>query len=868
MEIHSDKFRISSIINDEPCNIELLSLNLDNAMEVIFKYEINKKTYYALYSLYTSLQKYLFFELIHKVDLWSLSYNIERVTNYSNNNIYNYNIHFSIKIEPELILSYLSKSLALNVLVSNEYICLETYNNPDLTNKSILPYNDPIQPSKENFKLLLHEYQQRNLSKMLQIEQTGGNYIIDHTYSINYKGNILNFDNIINKCVEKPSKFRIVSKGGILADEMGLGKTITSIGLIVSNPAIKQEPITNNKLNSKATLIICPSHLTKQWESEIKRCNTNMKILTILTKTDYNNLYFKDFINSDIIITSHSFLMNFNFYPSLHFKKCTASTFYFDERIQVVLNYLKQKLKEKSYEEIIELDNPIFEFFNFHRLILDEGHEILSESLNTSSVICRYIAEWLNNINGNYKWYISGTPFLNLLGVKNSAKFIDLRLIDDEKNIEFTFNNNHSKNIFEKSFNDKKYLWERILNKICIRHRKIDVEHQIKIPGYEEKLVWVKFTELENELYNSKKGKVSDEILQQLCCHPLIVESSKKIFGQNVEIDLYLMQDKLIEYHKINYEKNKVKLENLDNTKPEYYMLKKTYETHMTESKYLYTILEKMKTPDVLNEESCSICLDALTNPVLTVCGHLYCYECLKLCLNASYIKKCPNCKTDLSGKDLMLVNLKKQNREETNPLIQKYGSKLGKLISIIRQILLRDDTRIIIFSQWDDMLSLIGKSLSENEIANCFVKGNVWSRNSAIKKFKDGKNNDGDDNKVIMLSLKNAASGTNLTEATHIFFVEPINGLSEECRAIEGQAIARACRIGQTQKVLVIRILISDSIEETIYRSSYNNDVIVSYEDQEYLTLNNNVEKVIEKPIEKVVKEKKVRKPKNEIIV
>jgi SNF2 family DNA or RNA helicase len=125
-------------------------------------------------------------------------------------------------------------------------------------------------------------------------------------------------------------------------------------------------------------------------------------------------------------------------------------------------------------------------------------------------------------------------------------------------------------------------------------------------------------------------------------------------------------------------------------------------------------------------------------------------------------------------------------------------------------------------------MLSLIGKTLVENGIENCFVKGNVWSRNSAINKFKAGKNNDGDDNKVIMLSLKNAASGTNLTEATHIIFIEPINASSEECRAIESQAIGRACRVGQKNKVTVLRILIQNSIEEDIYKKSYDKNVVV----------------------------------------
>ena len=48
-------------------------------------------------------------------------------------------------------------------------------------------------------------------------------------------------------------------------------------------------------------------------------------------------------------------------------------------------------------------------------------------------------------------------------------------------------------------------------------------------------------------------------------------------------------------------------------------------------------------------------------------------------------------------------------------------------------------------------MLSLVGKTLAENEIENCFVKGNVWSRNAAIRKFKAGVGNTGNDNKVII---------------------------------------------------------------------------------------------------------------------
>ena len=197
------------------------------------------------------------------------------------------------------------------------------------------------------------------------------------------------------------------------------------------------------------------------------------------------------------------------------------------------------------------------------------------------------------------------------------------------------------------------------------------------------------------------------------------------------------------------------------------------------------------------------------------------------MCLQVK--KECPMCKADLAGKEIYLVDSKKDEEkepEEENPLIKKYGSKLGKLISIVRTLTSNDDNRIIIFSQWDRMLNLIGKSLSDNGVANSFIKGNVWARNSAISKFKLGKDSSGEDNKVIMLSLSNSASGTNLTEATHIIFVEPINSKNEEVKAIEGQAIGRACRLGQKNKVKVMRILTENTIEQEIYDKIYSKNL------------------------------------------
>jgi SNF2 family DNA or RNA helicase len=248
------------------------------------------------------------------------------------------------------------------------------------------------------------------------------------------------------------------------------------------------------------------------------------------------------------------------------------------------------------------------------------------------------------------------------------------------------------------------------------RHRKVDVLDQIEIPGFDEKLIWLKFTNLEKQLYEAKIGKVPRNYLQQLCCHPMVIESTKKIFG-DVEVDLALMQDKLIDYHQANYLNYKSKIEKLDKTKPEYHMLFKTYNTSMSESQYLYTMLTQMRDRKIDEHEKCAICLDEIDNPTLTACGHLFCYECLKMCLGDK--KKCPMCKADLTGKELLVTNKKVEtDGDAVNPLIKKYGSKLGKTISIIRSLVAQPKSRIIVFSQWDDMLSLIGKTLSENEEA------------------------------------------------------------------------------------------------------------------------------------------------------
>jgi SNF2 family DNA or RNA helicase len=70
----------------------------------------------------------------------------------------------------------------------------------------------------------------------------------------------------------------------------------------------------------------------------------------------------------------------------------------------------------------------------------------------------------------------------------------------------------------------------------------------------------------------------------------------------------------------------------------------------------------------------------------------------------------------------------------------------------------------------------------------------------------------------VIMLSLDNAASGTNLTQATHVILLEPVAGTKSQATATETQAIGRAHRVGQTKQVTVVRFIMRNTIEQEMH--------------------------------------------------
>lgn len=220
-------------------------------------------------------------------------------------------------------------------------------------------------------------------------------------------------------------------------------------------------------------------------------------------------------------------------------------------------------------------------------------------------------------------------------------------------------------------------------------------------------------------------------------------------------------------------------------------------------------------------DEECAICLNEIPQDDIgvTKCGHMFCYQCLKTITMGAGVK-CPTCMRPLKQEDVLMLNYeppvkkKKATTEELSKqeMINEIGTKLANLIDILK----KDEKHTIIFSQWDNLLLKVGNILKKNGIKNVFCKGNVFVQDKAIREFSSD-----DSIKVIMLSSKNAASGTNLTKAKRIILLDPVYGSYKFRKATENQAIGRAHRLGQTENIKVLRLIIKDTIENEIYKDN-----------------------------------------------
>ncbi|MDO8148531.1 DEAD/DEAH box helicase [Isoptericola sp. b515] len=135
-------------------------------------------------------------------------------------------------------------------------------------------------------------------------------------------------------------------------------------------------------------------------------------------------------------------------------------------------------------------------------------------------------------------------------------------------------------------------------------------------------------------------------------------------------------------------------------------------------------------------------------------------------------------------------------------------GVTSAKLDLVVDQLveLVAEGHRALVFSQFPSFLRRVAARCAQAGLATVSLDGSTRDRSGVIAGFKAG------EAPVFLISLKAGGFGLNLTEADHVYLLDPWWN-----PAAEAQAIDRTHRIGQTRPVQVTRLVAADTIEEKV---------------------------------------------------
>ena len=300
--------------------------------------------------------------------------------------------------------------------------------------------------------------------------------------------------------------------GGILADDMGLGKTIQMLSLIVDY--IEND---ENETDKRASLVVSPSSLTLNWQSEVKKFAKELKTLVIKGTLEERKQLISKIQNYDIIITSYDLLKrDIDLY------------------------------KQKNYQ--------------FRFVIADEAQYL--KNSNTQN------AKSIKNIKADTRYALTGTPIENSLS--------ELWSIFDYIMPGYLFSYKKFKSLFEVPIikdNNQKAMkkLKMLIAPFVLRRNKKEVLTELP-----EKTITVLNNEMGNEQRNiylnylaQAKQELADEIqingyeksqiqilaaltrLRQICCHPSLFIEGYKEGSSKLEQCIEVIEEAVKSGHKI-----------------------------------------------------------------------------------------------------------------------------------------------------------------------------------------------------------------------------------------------------------------------------------------------------------------------------
>lgn len=295
------------------------------------------------------------------------------------------------------------------------------------------------------------------------------------------------------------------SFGGILADEMGLGKTLQTIMFI--NGRLKEN-------RNREILIVCPTSLIYNWESEFKKYAPDIKVKVIAALRKKREKIFDELNSYEVFITSYGLLReDIEKYKSIH----------------------------------------------YDTIIIDEAQTIK----NVGALITKAVKE----IDADVRIALTGTPIENsILELYSIFDFIMPGFFGSSSKFLKKYNN-----ILKSEYKEIKQDFLNLINPFILRRKKKDVIKEL--PDKIENNVLVELSDDEKKLYLSEVRKITEDIknnmrnesfsknklvilqeltrLRQLCISPSLCLEEYNGRSSKIESLLEIVESAILEGHKI-----------------------------------------------------------------------------------------------------------------------------------------------------------------------------------------------------------------------------------------------------------------------------------------------------------------------------
>ncbi|KAI9662396.1 MAG: hypothetical protein M1821_008563 [Bathelium mastoideum] len=577
--------------------------------------------------------------------------------------------------------------------------------------------------------------------------------------------------------------------GGIIADEMGLGKSLVMLSLVAGSLGRAEEFVTAQnkllgeglakKIPSKATLVLAPSSLLiDNWVDEIRK---------------------------------HTYAGGLPFHKHIGQAR-HAETDRLREYMIVFTTYATVATEHRH-------GNSVLSNINWFRIVLDEAHDIRNRSTKQFQAIA--------SLSAKHRWCLTGTPIQNTLEDLGSlVSFLKVPILENVP----TFR----KFIINPIISTAKGRFQNLgtlLQTICIRRTR----EVLNLPEPVVQLRRLPLTEVERAEYDDllREGRMKIDMAvsghARRSVESTVLESllRLRLFCNNGSANADLMMG----------------LNGLPSDPEEALSYLQQFEQNICA--YCNATVNSIN-GSAEND----------TGMLIPSCTHLVCPICMPD--HIEHKRSCPICLTQTEGSSSATSESSTPsqvwaNSQPARPL-DSYPSKLRALISdlwndgmqkryaltpnffppkpnlmsvsrktfvygerlgyhtarrgssfVMRLTILLPS---IVFSSWKNTLKLVGQMLFASNMRYTSIDGSLKlaQRRKVLDDFRSPRGAN-----ILLMTLGTGAVGLNLAVASRIYLLEP-----QWNPSIESQAIGRALRLGQTDRVVIKRYIMMDTVEES----------------------------------------------------